>query len=115
MQSEISRLFSGFTPTTRDFPPINIWLGDSSVVVTSELPGVTRGDVTINLRDDALTLEAARREGCRMPIGNGNSALTAVSRTVQLPFRVDADKVRARFNSGSVSVTETRIGLIKRG
>jgi HSP20 family molecular chaperone IbpA len=61
MQSEISRLFSGFTPTTRDFPPINIWLGDSSVVVTSELPGVTRGDVTINLRDDALTLEGARR------------------------------------------------------
>jgi hypothetical protein len=30
-----------------------------------------------------------------MPIGNGKSALTAVSRTVQLPFRVDADKVRA--------------------
>ena len=32
MQSEMSRLFSGFTPTTRDFPPINIWLGDNSVV-----------------------------------------------------------------------------------
>jgi hypothetical protein len=32
MQSEMSRLFSGFTPTTPDFPPINIWLGDNSVV-----------------------------------------------------------------------------------
>ena len=30
-QSEMSRLFSGFTPTTRDFPPINIWRGDNSV------------------------------------------------------------------------------------
>jgi hypothetical protein len=39
MQSEMNRLFSGFTRTTRDFPPINIWLGDNSVVVTSELPG----------------------------------------------------------------------------
>ena len=61
MQSEMNRLFSGFSPATRDFPPINIWLGDNSVVVTSELPGVTRNDVTINLQEDLLTLEGARR------------------------------------------------------
>ena len=61
MQSEMNRLFSGFTPTTRDFPPINIWLGDNSVVVTSELPGVTPSDVTISLQEDVLTLEGARR------------------------------------------------------
>ncbi len=39
MQSEINRLFSGYDPRTRDFPPINIWLGDNSVVVTSEAAG----------------------------------------------------------------------------
>jgi HSP20 family protein len=61
MQSEMNRLFSGFTPTTCDFPPINIWLGENSVVVTSELPGVTSGDITINLQEDVLTLEGARR------------------------------------------------------
>jgi hypothetical protein len=38
MQSEMNRLFSGFTPTTRDFPPINIWLGENSgVTITSSL------------------------------------------------------------------------------
>ena len=30
MQSEMNRVFSGFTPAARDFPPINIWLGDNS-------------------------------------------------------------------------------------
>jgi HSP20 family protein len=41
MQTEMNRLFSGFTSATaRDFPPINIWLGENSVVVTAELPGV---------------------------------------------------------------------------
>ena len=46
MQSEMNRLFSGFSATAaRDFPPINIWLGENSVVVTAELPGVTRDDV----------------------------------------------------------------------
>src|SRR4029077_2536379 len=61
MQSEMNRLFSGYTPAARDFPPINIWLGDNRVVVTGELPGVTRDDVTISLQEDVLTLEGARQ------------------------------------------------------
>jgi HSP20 family protein len=40
MQTEMSRLFSGFGATTaRDFPPINIWLGENSVVVDSRVAG----------------------------------------------------------------------------
>jgi HSP20 family protein len=51
MQSEMNRLFSGFSSSNaRDFPPVNIWLGDNSVVVTAELPGVTRDDVTLGLQ-----------------------------------------------------------------
>ena len=42
------------------FPPISIWLGDNSVVVTAELPGVTRDEMTLNLQDDVLTLEGKR-------------------------------------------------------
>jgi len=34
MQTEMSRLFMGLSAATaRDFPPINIWLGENSVVV----------------------------------------------------------------------------------
>jgi HSP20 family molecular chaperone IbpA len=61
MQSEMNRLFSGHTPAARDFPPVNVWLGDNSVVVPGELPGVTPDDVTINLQEDVLTLQGARR------------------------------------------------------
>src|SRR5215467_8253341 len=59
-----NRLFSGVGfATARDFPPINIWLGDNSVVVTAELPGVSHDDVTLNLQDDVLTLEGKREPG----------------------------------------------------
>jgi HSP20 family protein len=62
MQSEMNRLFSGFsTSATREFPPVNVWLGDNSVVVTAELPGVTREDVNLDLQEDVLTL-AGRRQ-----------------------------------------------------
>jgi len=97
MQSEMNRLFSrvGFA-TSRDFPPINIWLGDNSVVLTAELPGVTRDDVTLNLQHDVLTLEG-KREPKQQP-ENGNwqrreRAYGTFSRAVQLPFRIDPDKV----------------------
>jgi len=61
MQSEMNRVFSGYTPSARDFPPIYNWLGENSVGVTSELPGVTTSDVAINLQEDVLSLEGARR------------------------------------------------------
>ena len=111
MQSEMNRVFSGFTPTSREFPPINIWLGDNSVVVTSELPGVTPNDVTINLQEDVLTLEGARHptqqqdaDWQRRERNYGN-----FSRVVQLPFLVDADKVQARFHYGILEIELRRL------
>jgi len=111
MQGEMNRLFTGLAPATRDFPPINIWLGDNSVVVTTELPGVTRDDVTLNLQEDVLTLEGARRPP---PEENVNwqrreRAYGSFSRAVQLPFRVDADKVQARFNNGILEIELERL------
>ena len=61
MQGEMNRVFSGFNATAaRDFPPINIWLGEHSVVLTAELPGVTRDDVNLSLQEDVLTLDGWR-------------------------------------------------------
>jgi len=113
MQAEMSRLFSGFSATTaRDFPPINILLGENSVAVTAELPGVTRDDVTISLQEDVLTLEGKREP--KVQEGNVNwqrreRAYGTFSRAVQLPFRVDPDKVQARFNNGVLEIELQRL------
>ena len=81
------------------------------MVVTSELPGVTPGDVTINLQDDVLTLEGARRPREKQNANWQRQERTygSFSRTVQLPFRVDADKVEARFNSGILEIELQRL------
>lgn len=113
MQSEMNRLFSGFSAaTTRDFPPINIWLGDNSVVVTAELPGVTRDDVTLNLQDDLLTLEGRRQpkqEQQNVNWQRRERAYGTFSRAVQLPFRVDPDNVQARFDNGLLEIELQRL------
>jgi HSP20 family protein len=112
MQSEMNRLFSGFTPAARDLPPINIWLADNSVVVTGELPGVTQDDVTISLQEEVLTLEGARQPKPQQQDVNWQRrerAYGTFSRAIQLPFRVDTDKVQARFNNGILEIELERL------
>jgi len=113
MQSEMNRLFSGFTSATaRDFPPVNIWLGGESVAVTVELPGVTRDDVTISLQEDVMTLEGKRDPKLQQDNINWQRrerAYGTFQRVVQLPFRVDPDKVQARFNNGILEIELERL------
>jgi HSP20 family protein len=82
------------------------------VVVTAELPGVTREDVTISLQEDVLTLEGKREP--KVQENNVNwqrreRAYGTFSRTVQLPFRVDADQVQARFDNGILEIELQRL------
>jgi HSP20 family protein len=113
MQTEMSRLFSGFSATTaRDFPPINILLGENSVAVIAELPGVTADDVTIGLQEDVLKLEGKREPKVQEDNVNWQRrerAYGTFSRTVQLPFRVDPDKVQARFTNGVLEIELQRL------
>ena len=113
MQTEMSRMFSGFSATTaRDFPPINILLGENGVAVTAELPGVTRDDVTISLQEDVLTLEGKRESKVQEANVNWQRrerAYGTFSRAVQLPYRVDPDKVQARFNNGVLEIELQRL------
>ena len=113
MQSEMNRVFSGFNATAaRDFPPINIWLGEHSVVLTAELPGVTRDDVNLSLQEDVLTLAGKREPKSQeqnVSWQRRERAYGGFSRAVQLPFRVDPDKVQARFNNGILEIELQRL------
>ena len=113
MQSGMNRVFSGFNAAAaRDFPPVNIWLGDNSVVVTAELPGVTRDVVSISLQDEVLTLEGSRQPGVNpqeVKWHRRERAYGSFARTVQLPFRVDPEKVQARYQDGILEVELERL------
>src|ERR1700739_3443369 len=108
MQSEMNRVFSGYNATAaRDFPPINIWLGEHSVVLTAELPGIAPAEVTLSLQDDVVTLAGKREPKAQEQNVNWQRrerAYGTFSRTVQLPFRVDPDNVQAHFNTGILDI-----------
>jgi HSP20 family protein len=82
------------------------------VVVTAELPGVTRDDIILNLQDDVLTLEGGREPKQQQENLNWQRrerAYGSFSRVVQLPCRVDPEKVQARFNNGVLEIELERV------
>jgi HSP20 family protein len=113
MQSEMNRVFSGFSAAAAsEFPPINIWLGENSVVVTAELPGVTRDQVDISLQDEILTLQGSRQPELReqnVKWHRRERAYGNFARTVQLPFRVAPEKVQARYSNGVLEIELERL------
>lgn len=109
MQDEINRLFDSLesATATAGFPPINLWVGDDSVVVTAEVPGVAREDIDLRVQEDTLTIQGQRKpefEEDKVTWYRRERAYGNFSRTVELPFRIDPDKVQARFTNGILEV-----------
>lgn len=113
LQSEINQLFdvAGAMPSTASYPPMNLWLGDNSVVVTAEVPGLSGDDIDVTVEDDTLTIRGNRtdRQGAEGAVWYRRERPTgAFARTVQLPFRVDPDRVQARVVNGVLAVEMQR-------
>ena len=108
-----NRLFRelGRMATTPRFPAMNVWSGDERVLVTAELPGITAEDINISVTGDTLALTGTRQ---RPEVEEGNTyhrqecGYGRFSRSLQLPFRIDANGVEATFRKGVLSITLPR-------
>ena len=116
LQQDMNRLFGDMTvkrmrqaPT---FPAINIWAAEESAKVTAELPGVSKDDLDINVTGDTLTLSGVRSQD-DLPEGahyhRQERRFGEFSRSVQLPYTVDINKVKAVFKNGVLSVELPRV------
>jgi HSP20 family protein len=108
-QNEMNRLFDrwgsdGHTPFgARTFPPMNVWEDGNEVFLEAELPGLDLKDLEIyvtggnqlTLKGEHKTPQVQKGVWHRQERGFGT-----FTRTLTLPFPVDADKVEARFENG---------------
>ncbi|MCT7378085.1 Hsp20/alpha crystallin family protein [Chelativorans salis] len=113
MREDMNRLFADFpsSPATRIYPPVNLWLGENSIAVTAELPGLSAEEVDLTIREDTLTIRGERKpmeEAEQASWHRRERPLGAFSRTVSLPYRVDPDQVKARFQNGVLEIEMQR-------
>lgn len=112
LQHEMDRLFTGEALSfTGRYPAVNIWAGEDDMIVTSEIPGIEPGDIDISVTGDTLTISGSRtpdelKEG--EAYHRRERAYGRFNRTVQLPFKVDANKVGARYEKGVLNIVLPR-------
>jgi HSP20 family protein len=111
-QSEMNRLFDRWAgderlPGLGGYPALNVWEDAERCFVEAELPGVELADLEIFVTGgNQLTLKGQRRQPTpekgawhRQERTFGN-----FSRTLALPFHVDAEKVEARLDNGVLTI-----------
>lgn len=99
----MTRIFGDLYPTRTEYPPINIWTAADDIVVTAELPGLEPGDLDISVHEKTLTLRCAEKERERAEGETWHRrecVREGFTRSLRLPFDVDADKVDAKLEDG---------------
>lgn len=91
------------TSSSVEFPATNVWVSDDNAVVTTEIAGVNPVDIEITTIKDTLTLSGTRKAedlGEEETYHRRERWTGQFSKTLQLPFTVEANKVEARFVKG---------------
>ena len=110
MRERMDRLFddllrTGPSPAGPWSPLVDVEEGDDAWVVEAELPGVKRGDVTVELRDAELSIRGEVKEKERTGILRRRTRRTGeFDYRVTLPGEVDADNIDASLKEGVLTV-----------
>ena len=108
MQRALSRWVS---PPSAEFPAVNVWVSGDAAVVTTETPGVDPKSIDISVAGKTLTIRGSRnpedlREGDsyhRRERWSGQ-----FTKTVEMPFPIETNKVEAKFSRGVLHITAPR-------
>jgi HSP20 family protein len=116
---QMNRAFGDSVPTRPHQVAVDVVETDEEIVVSVDLPGFDREDVTISLSGRDLTVEADHEEeteahdeeedeGADVRYVRRERTHRAVSRTVRLPDAVDEDAASASYTNGVLTVTLPR-------
>ena len=118
IQNEMNRLFNTFfdpsAPTGRAngttrrwLPPMDLVETPDHYVLRADLPGLSDGDVNVQLEDNVLTISGQRKaehEDQQEGYYRLERAFGAFSRSLTLPDGVDPDGVQAQFDRGVLEI-----------
>ena len=109
---EVDRLFDTFFGQERDarrwIPPMDLVEAEDHFVLKADLPGLSDGDVKIEVVDDTLTISGERKaEQERKERGwyRIERSFGSFSRSLTLPEGIDAEGIKAEFHNGVLEVS----------
>ena len=88
-------------------PAVDMFEKDDKFVIKAELPGLDKKDVNVDLQNGVLTLKGERKHESEVKEENfyrREMSYGKFMRSFRLPADVDADKIRAEFQNGLLTV-----------
>jgi len=117
LQDRINRMFDESFSSTDDIdddlsmcawkPTVDIYETDEAIILKAELPGIKKEDVSVEVKDNILTLKGERIEDKEIMEGSyfrKERCFGTFSRTFNLQHRVQPDKIKAKFKDGILEI-----------
>ena len=117
LQNRINRMFEDFFPHSRSLdeeldtcawqPAVDIFETDTGLVINAELPGVKKEDVSVELKDNILTIKGERwaeRNIDEQMYYRKERCFGTFKRSFTLREIVQPDQIKARFKDGILEI-----------
>jgi HSP20 family protein len=106
LQDELDRLFD--SPLTAWSPVLDVHEDKDNYIFRTELPGLKREDIEVSLQDGALVISGERKAGKveeGVEVHRQERYYGKFQRALTLPEPIAADRVKAEYKDGVLTVT----------
>jgi len=113
LRSDFDRLFESFfggLPAVQEdlwAPVVDIIENNGNIEVKAELPGMSKDDIKVTVKDDILSLSGERKQEKEIKEKTYHRIerfYGSFCRNIQLPESVEADKVKATYKDGVLNI-----------
>ena len=117
LQDRINRIFDETASRSQDYdvevsqcdwrPVVDIYDSEKAIVINAELPGVTKDTITLDVKENILTLKGERKSDEEVRKENYyrmERCFGTFERAFTLPSTVDPAKITANFKDGILKI-----------
>ncbi|RZB32600.1 MAG: HSP20 family protein [Desulfobacteraceae bacterium Eth-SRB2] len=117
LHNSINRMFDNFiSPTVRGDEALSVWgwnpvvdiyENEENIVITAELPGVDKKDMTVDIKGRVLTLKGERLTDNEVKEDNyyrQERCYGKFERCFTLPVEIDPEKIKADYKDGVLKI-----------
>jgi len=117
LQDRINRVFDEAVSRSKDYddevskcdwrPIVDIYDSEKAIIIDAELPGVTKDDITLDVKENILTLKGTRKyveEAKKENYYRMERCFGTFERAFTLPATVDPGKIKANFKDGILRI-----------
>jgi HSP20 family protein len=96
----------GGTTGTGAFPSINVFQQGDSLVAILEVPGVSKGDLDIQAKDNSIRISGKKTVGYpeNVSVHRRERLSGKFDRTLTVPMQINADGIKAEYRDGVLAL-----------